>query len=49
MGRLSVSAQATADGVMDQLEGCADPEGGAGVHGLEQLRAADAVILGRET
>jgi len=49
MGRLIVSAQMTMDCVMDQLEGWFDPEGEAGVHGLEQLRAADAVILGRET
>jgi hypothetical protein len=49
MGRRIVSAQVTADGVVDQLEGCTDPEGGAGAHGPEQLRAADAVILGRET
>jgi hypothetical protein len=43
-----VSPQMTMDCVMDQLEGWFDPEGEAGVHGLEQLRAADAVILGRE-
>jgi dihydrofolate reductase len=49
MGRLIVSAQMTMDCIMDQLEGWFDPEGEAGVHGLEQLRAADAVILGRET
>ena len=47
MGRLIVSAQMRMDCVMDQLEGWFDPEGVAGVHGLEQLRAADAVILGR--
>ena len=49
MGRLIVSAQETVDSVMDQLEGWSVPAGEAGVHGLEQLRAADAVILGRET
>jgi hypothetical protein len=49
MGRLVASAQVTVDGVMDQLEGWFDPGGESAVHGLEQLRAADAVILGRET
>jgi dihydrofolate reductase len=49
MGRLIVSAQVTLDGVMDQLEGWFDPGNRSAEHGLEQLRAADAVILGRET
>ena len=49
MGRLIVSAQVTVDGVMDQLEGWFDPEDESAQHGLEQLRAADAVVLGRET
>jgi dihydrofolate reductase len=49
MGRLIVSAQVTLDGVMDQLEGWFDPGDRSAEHGLEQLRAADAVILGRET
>ena len=35
MGRLIVSAQMTMDCVMDQLEGWFDPEGEAGVHGLD--------------
>lgn len=48
MGRLIVSAQMTMDSVMDQLEGWfeADLESDDGV---EQLRAADALILGRKT
>jgi dihydrofolate reductase len=49
MGRLIVSAQMTADGVMDQLEGWFDEQGDVEAHGLEELRAADAVLLGRET
>lgn len=49
MGRLIVSAQMTVDSVMDHLEGWFDPEGESGVDGLEQLRAASALILGRET
>ena len=34
---------------MVQLEGWFDPEDESGQHGLEQLRAADALVLGRET
>jgi dihydrofolate reductase len=49
MGRLIVSAQVTVDGVMDQLEGWFDADDESARHGLEQLRAADAVVLGRET
>jgi dihydrofolate reductase len=49
MGRLIVSAQVTVDSVMDQLEGWFDPDDASGEHGLEQLRAADALLLGRET
>jgi dihydrofolate reductase len=49
MGRLIVSAQVTVDGVMDQLEGWFDAEDDSAPHGLEQLRAADALILGRES
>jgi dihydrofolate reductase len=49
MGRLIVSAQVTVDGVMDQLEGWFNPGDESAQHGLEQLRAADAVVLGRET
>jgi hypothetical protein len=44
MGRLIVSAQVTVDGVMDQLEGWFDPADESAQHGLEQLRAADALI-----
>jgi dihydrofolate reductase len=44
-----VSAHVTVDGVMDQLEGWFDAGSGSAVHGLEQLRAADALVLGRET
>jgi dihydrofolate reductase len=49
MGRLIVSAQVTVDGVMDQLDGWFDAEDESARHGLEQLLAADAVVLGRET
>lgn len=49
MGRLIVSAQMTIDPVMDQLEGWFDPDLESEQHGVEQLRAADAVVLGRET
>ena len=49
MGRLIVSAQMTMDGVMDQLEGWFDEQGAVEQHGVEELRAADAVLLGRET
>jgi len=49
MGRLIVSAQVTVDGVMDELEGWFDPDDESAPYGLEQLRAADAVVLGRET
>jgi hypothetical protein len=49
MGRLIVSAQVTMDCVMDQLEGSFDPEVESEQHGVEEPRAADAVILGRAT
>jgi dihydrofolate reductase len=49
MGRLTVSAQVTLDGVMDQLEGWFAAADESAEHGLEQLRAADALLLGRET
>jgi dihydrofolate reductase len=49
MGRLIVSAQMTMDSVMDQLEGWFDEKGDVEEHGLEEIRAADAVLLGRET
>lgn len=37
------------DGVMDQQEGWFDPQLDAELHGAEQLRAADALVLGRRT
>ena len=46
MGRLIVSAQMTT--VIDPLEGWFEP-GLAMADGLAQLRAADALILGRKT
>jgi dihydrofolate reductase len=49
MGRLIVSAQMTADAVMDQLESWFDPTRESETYGLDQLRAADALLLGRET
>ena len=49
MCRMIVSAQVTVDGVIDPLEGWFDPEDESAQYGLEQLRAADAVVLGRET
>ena len=49
MGRLIVSAQRTMDSVMDHMEGWFDPEGESEQDGIEELRAADALILGRET
>jgi dihydrofolate reductase len=49
MGRLIVSAQMTMDSVMDQIEGWFDEHGDMEGHGVEELRAADALILGRET
>jgi dihydrofolate reductase len=49
MGRLIVSAQMTMDSVMDQIDGWFDEQGDAEQHGVEELRAADALILGRET
>jgi dihydrofolate reductase len=49
MGRLIVSAQMTLDSVMDQNENWFDPELESELHGVEELRAADAVVLGRET
>jgi len=47
MGMLIVSARVTVDGVMDQLEGWFVPEDESAEQGLEQLGAADALILGR--
>jgi dihydrofolate reductase len=49
MGRLIVSAQMTMDGVMDQIEGWFDEQGAVEDDGLQELRAASAVLLGRET
>jgi dihydrofolate reductase len=49
MGRLIVSVQTTADGVMDQIEGWFDERDDVKEHGIEELRAADAALLGRET
>jgi dihydrofolate reductase len=49
MGRMIVSAQMTIDGVMDSIEGWFVAEGDHDDRGFEQLVAADAVLLGRET
>ena len=48
MGRLIVSANMTTDMVIDPLEGWFQPSQ-AMADGLAQLRAADALILGRKT
>ena len=48
MGRLIVSAQMTMDSVMDHIEHWFDPEY-EDPDGVAQLRAADALILGRDT
>lgn len=49
MGRLIVSTQMTMDSVMDQLEDWFEEQGDVEAHGVEELQAADAVLLGRET
>lgn len=49
MGRLIVSAQMTMDAVMDQNEGWFDPNSESELAGMEELRAADALVLGRGT
>lgn len=49
MGRLIVSAQMTADAVMDHNDQWFDPERESEQYGADQLRAADALLLGRET
>ncbi|MEP7022572.1 MAG: CDGSH iron-sulfur domain-containing protein [Actinomycetota bacterium] len=49
MGRPIVSAQVTMDAVMDQVEGWFDPQAESEQHALEELRGADALVLGRET
>ena len=48
MGRLIVSADVTVDLVMDPIEGWFDPDI-EDPDGIAQLRAADALILGRKT
>ncbi|OBI88652.1 dihydrofolate reductase family protein [Mycobacterium sp. 1245805.9] len=47
MGRLIVSACTTVDLVIDPLEGWFEPDGDS--DGIAQLRAADALVLGRKT
>ena len=49
MGRLIVSVQVTLDSVMDQNEGWFDPDGESELQGVEELRGAEALVLGRET
>ncbi len=49
MGRLIVSAQLTVDAVLDQVEGWYAPDAETDARGLDQLRAADALLLGRRT
>jgi dihydrofolate reductase len=49
MGRLIVSVQTTADGVMDHQEEWFDERDDVKEHGIEELRASDALLLGRET
>ena len=49
MGKLIVSAQMTMDSVVDQMVGWFDAELESEQDGIEQLRAADALILGRKT
>jgi dihydrofolate reductase len=49
MGRLIVSAQMTIDGVMDQIEDWFDATRESELYGVDQLSAADALLLGRET
>ena len=49
MGRLIVSAQMTMDSVMDHIEGWFDPESESEKDGVQELRAADALVLGRAT
>jgi dihydrofolate reductase len=48
MGRLIVSAQMTVDSVMDHNEGWFDPTLESERLGTEHLRAAEALLLGRE-
>lgn len=49
MGRLIVSAQMTMDAVIDQNEGWFDPNSESELAGMEELRAADVLVLGRGT
>ncbi len=49
MGAVIVSAQLTLDGVMDQVEKWFIDKGTHEDHGLAQILAADALLLGRET
>jgi dihydrofolate reductase len=49
MGRLIVSVQTTLDGVMDHQEDWFTEEGDVEDRGVEELRSADACLLGRET
>jgi dihydrofolate reductase len=49
MGAVIVSAQLTLDGVMDQIEDWFIDTGTHEEHGLAQIMAADALVLGRET
>jgi dihydrofolate reductase len=54
MGRLIVSSQSTLDGVTDQIEGWFNKHGehdwdrSAGRASIDQLRGADAMLLGRK-
>ena len=49
MGRLLVSAQMTLDSVMDQNDKWFNPDPESEQDGEEELRAADALVLGRTT
>jgi dihydrofolate reductase len=49
MGRLIVSAQMTMDSVMDQNDKWFNPDLEPEQDGEEELRAADALVLGRKT
>jgi dihydrofolate reductase len=49
MGSLIASAQMTVDGVMDHIEDWFDPSLESERYGLDQLRAADVLLLGRKT
>jgi dihydrofolate reductase len=49
VGRLIVIGQTTVDGIMDQKEGWFDERLDGEAHGVEELRAADALLLGRAT